>query len=157
MMINKNKGFKMNKNDIRKFLTENDITWTELEDHNEFWIESVWMSSMSRKDNAQARKTLRLLCKKYKLTTGDFSMEPTEWKYNDKVGKYTFKGQKVEDLKITFDDNNLIEHIHTTFITIFEEEKGYKANSSWATKSDREEAMFKMHMSEFCLSIAGTK
>lgn len=158
MLINK-KEIKMNRTELKQFLNENDISFIDGQDskidslkNSDIWVESGWITAMSRKDNAQARKALRLLCKKYTMMCDDFSMEPTEWNYNDKAGKYTFKGQKVEELRFEFNDNETLKEIHVTFIHIFEEEKGYKANSSWATSSDREEAMFKMHMTEFTIN-----
>ena len=148
----------MNRTELKQFLNENDIAFKDAQRFKfaeckdmDIYIESGWMTAMSKQENAQARKALRLLCKKYTMMCNDFSIEPEEWKYNDKAGKYTFKGQKVEELRFEFDDNETLKEIYVTFIHIFEEEKGYKANSSWATASDREEAMFKMHMTEFCL------
>ena len=148
----------MNRTELKQFLNENDISFVDGQDSKidslrsfTITVDSNWMIAMGRKDNAKARKALRLLCKKYTMMCNDFSIEPEEWEYNDKAGKYTFKGQKVEELRFEFDDNETLEEIYVTFIHIFEEQTGYKANSSWATASDREEAMFKMHMTEFCL------
>ena len=102
----------MNRTELKQFLNENDISFIDGQDskidslkNSDIWVESGWITAMSRKDNAQARKALRLLCKKYTMMCDDFSMEPTEWNYNDKAGKYTFKGQKVEELRFEFNDN----------------------------------------------------
>jgi hypothetical protein len=157
-MLIKLKEVKMNRKELKQFLNENNISFVDGQDSKldslkdlDITVDSSWITAMGREDNAKARKALRLLCKKYTMMCNDFSIEPKEWKYNDKAGKYTFKGQKVEQLRFEFDDNEILKEIYVTFIHIFEEQTGYKANSSWATASDREEAMFKMHMTEFCL------
>ena len=129
----------MNIEKTKQFLTKNNINFKEVGDS--LWVESDFITSMSRRDSAQARKTARLFAKKYKLVE---TLSNEEWKYNDKVGNYTFKGQKVDLVEIHF-ENNKLDCMEITFQYKFIEDLGYSANSHWATKSEREEALWGMN------------
>ena len=53
------KGEKMNIERTKQFLAKNEINFKEV--GNTLWVESDFITSMSRKDSAQARKAARLL------------------------------------------------------------------------------------------------
>ena len=129
----------MNIERTKQFLAKNEINFKEV--GNTLWVESDFITSMSRKDSAQARKAARLLSKKYKLVE---TISNEEWKYNDKVGNYTFKGQRVDLVEIHF-ENNKIDCMEITFHYKFIEDLGYSASSHWATKAEREQAMWGMN------------
>tara|TARA_R100001463_G_scaffold135807_1_gene199716 strand:- start:48 stop:422 length:375 start_codon:yes stop_codon:yes gene_type:complete len=84
------KGVKMNKTETVKFLEENNISFFVFKN-----------GDITVADNA--RKLLKNLSKKTNLR-----VMGKDWNYNDKVGKLTFKGQKVWDATLVFDNDKLL-------------------------------------------------
>ena len=157
-MLIKLKETKMNRNELKQFLTDNDISFQSYDNAklkadfiSEIWVESGMWTSMSRKDNAQSRKALRLLCKKYTMMSDSHSQQPIEWNYNDNVGPYNFKGQKVEEIRFHFNENNILDYIIIDFRYRYEDVTGYKLNSIWASKDERESARWGMNTTSFKL------
>jgi hypothetical protein len=84
------KEVKMNKTETVKFLEENNISFFVYK-NGDIFVE----------DNA--RKLVRDFSKKL-----NFQVMGKDWNYNDKVGKLTFKGQKVWNATLVFDNERLL-------------------------------------------------